>query len=142
MIVVPRAGLEPARDKFPQDFKSCASTDFATKAFISICCCFLTHKYSISISQLIFIVNTFFKIFLIFSFGCIRYSNIMLKYIIKTKIFHFFLLIFVTKECLLVRNNLTNILWNSKYINFIIRFFYLSRHSIVLNSINSQHILL
>ena len=109
-FVVPRAGLEPARDKFPQDFKSCASTDFATKAFISICCCFLTHKYSISISQLIFIVNTFFKIFLIFSFGYIRSSNIMLKYIIKTKIFHFFLLIFVTKECLLVRNNLTNIL--------------------------------
>ena len=31
--MVPRAGLEPARDKFPQDFKSCASTDFATKAY-------------------------------------------------------------------------------------------------------------
>ena len=30
--VVPRAGLEPARKKIPQDFKSCASTDFATKA--------------------------------------------------------------------------------------------------------------
>ena len=32
IIMVPRAGLEPARNKFPQDFKSCASTDFATKA--------------------------------------------------------------------------------------------------------------
>ena len=32
--LVPRAGLEPARNKFPQDFKSCASTDFATKALL------------------------------------------------------------------------------------------------------------
>ena len=34
IIMVPRAGLEPARNKFPQDFKSCASTDFATKALL------------------------------------------------------------------------------------------------------------
>ena len=34
-LMVPRAGLEPARWYSPQDFKSCASTDFATKAHLS-----------------------------------------------------------------------------------------------------------
>ena len=31
-IVVPRAGIEPARRKPPRDFKSLASTNFATPA--------------------------------------------------------------------------------------------------------------
>ena len=67
-FVVPRAGLEPARDKFPQDFKSCASTDFATKALVTLFLAFLllTHNYSISISYLNYIVNTFFRFFYIF----------------------------------------------------------------------------
>ena len=67
-FVVPRAGLEPARDKFPQDFKSCASTDFATKALVTLFSVFLllTHNYSISISYLNYIVNTFFQFFYIF----------------------------------------------------------------------------
>ena len=72
-FVVPRAGLEPARDKFPQDFKSCASTDFATKALVTLFSTFLllTHNYSISISYLNYIVNTFFQFFYIFFKGCI-----------------------------------------------------------------------
>ena len=31
---VPRAGLEPARPQWPQDFKSCVSTSSTTKALI------------------------------------------------------------------------------------------------------------
>ena len=34
MIVVPGAGLEPARGVAPRDFKSLASTNFATRAHI------------------------------------------------------------------------------------------------------------
>jgi hypothetical protein len=34
---VPRAGLEPARNKLPRDFKSLASTNFATWAKILSC---------------------------------------------------------------------------------------------------------
>ena len=83
-FVVPRAGLEPARDKFPQDFKSCASTDFATKALVTLFLVFLllTHNYSISISYLNYIVNTFFRFFYIF-FKSVLYNQMQQKNILK-----------------------------------------------------------
>ena len=83
-FVVPRAGLEPARDKFPQDFKSCASTDFATKALVTLFLAFLllTHNYSISISYLNYIVNTFFRFFYIF-FKSVLYNQMQQKNILK-----------------------------------------------------------
>mgnify|MGYP007007195288 CR=1 FL=1 len=81
---MPRAGLEPARDKFPQDFKSCASTDFATKALVTLFLAFLllTHNYSISISYLNYIVNTFFRFFYIF-FKSVLYNQMQQKNILK-----------------------------------------------------------
>ena len=34
VLVVPRAGIEPARGKTPRDFKSLASTNSATPAWL------------------------------------------------------------------------------------------------------------
>jgi hypothetical protein len=45
--MVPRAGIEPARIIHPRDFKSLASTNFATWAFVFDDFCFVYKKTKI-----------------------------------------------------------------------------------------------
>ena len=80
MIVVPRAGIEPARDKFPQDFKSCASTDFATKAYLKSYFVYLWQLSQYNIN--LFICQHFF-----YWLSTFFYFTLPLKYLISIQNF-------------------------------------------------------
>ena len=89
-FVVPRAGLEPARDKFPQDFKSCASTDFATKAYLKSYFVYLWQlsQYNINlfVCQHFFLLIKYFFLFYSSSQVLNQYTKFYIKCQIKIQL--------------------------------------------------------